>query len=221
MNTLLRFIYLIPGFFLRQYNLAKDGSRDINNFFRFRNSVVGKDCCIDSLSILKPNTTILTGSVINNCTVESFTYVGKNCIIQNAKIGGYCSIANDVFIGLGKHPIDNFSTSPLFYRKKNPFNTEFLFENTDFKEFENIIIGNDVWIGARAIILDGVTIETGAIIAANSVVTKNVPAYAIVGGVPAKIIKYRFSEEKIARLLTSKWWLKDIDKIDLNVLNQG
>jgi acetyltransferase-like isoleucine patch superfamily enzyme len=169
---------------------------------------------------LKPNTTILTGSVINNCTVESFTYIGKDCIIQNAKIGGFSSIANDVFIGLGKHPIDNFSTSPLFYRKQNPFNIGFLFENIDFKEYENITIGNDVWIGARAIILDGVIIETGAIIAANSVVTKNVPAYAIVGGSPAKIIKYRFSAEKIAKLLKSEWWLKNIDKIDLKVLNQ-
>lgn len=76
----------------------------------------------------------------------------------------------------------------------------------DLKEHNEVKIGNDVWIGTRAMILDGITIGDGAVIGAGAVVTKNVPPYAIVGGVPAKIIKYRFSQDKINELLASQWW---------------
>lgn len=79
-----------------------------------------------------------------------------------------------------------------------------------FEEFEKIGIGNDVWIGANVIILDGIEIGDGAVVAAGSVITKSVPPYAIVGGVPAKIIRYRFEKDKIEKLLILKWWDMDL-----------
>jgi acetyltransferase-like isoleucine patch superfamily enzyme len=139
--------------------------------------------------------------------------LGKNCLIQNASIGKFCSIANDVCIGLGKHPLDYFSTSPLFYRKQNTFKINLIEKDFQFEEYLPVSIGNDVWIGSRSLILDGVSIGNGSVIAANSVVTKDVAPYSVIGGVPAKHIKYRFSENQIDELNNGKWWDMDLNKI--------
>ena len=88
--------------------------------------------------------------------------------------------------------------------------------NSYFDEFAPIKIGNDVWVGARAIILDGVTIGDGAIVGAGAVVAKDVPAYAVVGGVPAKVLRYRFEQAEIDLLEQLKWWNKDIDWLRKN-----
>lgn len=82
-----------------------------------------------------------------------------------------------------------------------------------FEEYEIVTIGHDVWIGMRAIVLDGITVGNGAVIAANSVVTKDVPPYAIVAGIPARIIKYRFDGDKIDKLEDSKWWELNLKEI--------
>lgn len=111
-------------------------------------------------------------------------------------------------IGAGNHPIDLITCHPIIYQSNNDiFGKEGIIGilypsqimNEDEKELyrRTIIIGNDVWVASNTIILPGVTIGNGAIIAAGAVVTKDVPAYAIVGGVPAKVIKYRFNEEEI------------------------
>jgi acetyltransferase-like isoleucine patch superfamily enzyme len=101
----------------------------------------------------------------------------------------------------------------LFYRVSNTFNIKLVEKDYDFPEYQRIEIGNDVWIGARAVILDGVRIGSGAIIASNAVVTKDVPPYAIVGGVPAQIISYRFSPEEIAKLLKLQWWSWPLEEV--------
>jgi chloramphenicol O-acetyltransferase type B len=222
MNKLKR-IFLLPfGFFKKALEIANEGARDIENKIRFKNNIIDKGCCIDDKSILHPNVHLLENSIINNSEINSYTYLGKNCLVQSASIGKFCSIANDVCIGLGKHPINNFSTATLFYRKINTLNINLIDKEPDFAEHENIFIGHDVWIGLGAIILDGVTIGHGAVIASNAVVSKDVPPYAIVGGVPAKIIKYRFEEKKIKYLLHSKWWNMDLVEIkeNMNFLNQ-
>ena len=124
---------------------------------------------------------------------------------MNAEIGNYSVIAKDCAIGLGVHPTCFLTCHSIFY-KNTPwgFHPEWV---KPIKEVARIThIGNDVWVGARSIIMDGVTIGDGAIVAAGSVVAKDVPPYAIVGGAPAEIIKYRFPQEIIDRLLEIKWW---------------
>lgn len=147
-----------------------------------------------------------------NCTIGSHTYVQKGTGIFNATIGRFCSIAANVSIGPGKHKMDGVSLHPAFYMKNTPLARTFASEDV-FKPFEETKVGNDVWIGERAIILDGVNIGDGAIIAAGSVVTKDIPAYAIAGGTPAKIIRMRFPEETIRVIQDSRWWLKCDDEL--------
>ena len=198
---------LLPfGLIKKLVEVANDGARDIQNKVRFKNAIVDKGCSFDSKAKLHSNVRVMENCVINNSEINSYTYLGKNCLVQNSSIGKFCSIANDVLIGLGNHPLDLFSTSPLFYRIHNPLKLELVKDNFDVVEYKPIEIGNDVWIGTRSIIMDGVIIGHGAVIAANSVVTKNIPSYAVVGGVPAKVIKYRFDTEKIEELTSSKWW---------------
>lgn len=133
-----------------------------------------------------------------SCRVGSYTYIGWRTGITKCDIGRYCSIANNVSIGQGEHQLDRISTSSTFYL--DPWAT--------LTEGE-CVIESDVWIGVDAVILRGTKIGFGAVVAANAVVTKDVPAFAIVGGVPARVIRYRFSEEKQQKILASRWWEKD------------
>ncbi len=151
-----------------------------------------------------------------NVDMDDFTYVANNTSISRTSIGKYTSIGDNCKIGLGKHPSSIYvSTHPIFYSTLN-FSKISFSNKKYFNEFDKIMVGNDVWIGTGVIILDGVHVHDGAIIAAGSVVTKDVPPYAIVGGVPAKLIKYRFNQEEINRLLKLKWWDMDIQYLKDN-----
>lgn len=151
-------------------------------------------------------------SIISSSKIDSYSYVSYFCKINNTTIGKFCSIGQNVKMGLGKHPTNYLSTSPLFYSDKNPLNLKICIDQK-FVEFEPIIIGNDVWIGTNVTVLDGVNIGDGAIIGANSLVAKDVPPYSIMGGVPAKEIKKRFDFEIIDKLLNLKWWNYSIETI--------
>lgn len=212
-NKIIRLILLPLGFLFKFYEILRNGARDVNNKIRFRYSIIDTGCCIDASAKIASNCHILNNTFFLNSSIASFSYIGRNSIVQNTKIGLYCSIADGVYIGLGSHPYSYFSTSPLFYKVNNTFKRKLISRDLEFEEYKSIDIGNDVWIGARSIVLDGVKISTGAIIAAGAVVTKDVPAYAIVAGVPASIIKYRFSHEKISEILESEWWLLPVDEI--------
>ena len=144
--------------------------------------------------------------------------LSKQDFPRKLQIGNYCSIAEKVTLFVGKHaihPIETISTYPLgmlFREFKKQENKSYKNKPIDLSchnlkdENLDIVIGNDVWIGYDSIIMPGVTIGNGAVIAAGSVVTKDVDSYAIVGGVPAKLIRYRFNIQMIERLNTIKWW---------------
>lgn len=144
-------------------------------------------------------------SHINDSSLGRYTYVA-GASVGNAIIGSFCSIGHDAIVGgLGRHPSKWLSTHPAFYSTKRQ--VEFCFSDRDwFDELSTVVIGSDVWIGARAIILDGVEIGHGAIIGAGAVVTKKVEPYSIVGGVPARVIRERYSPSHIRSLLDLRWW---------------
>lgn len=146
--------------------------------------------------------------------------IRPNTLPRGTRIGAYCSIAAGLCISRRNHPFERISTHPLFYSAA--------FGLVHKEEEKNLIpsvesnpltIGHDVWIGTNVIITVGCSsIGNGSIIAAGSVVTKDIPPYAIVGGIPAKVIKQRFTNEIIEELEASKWWERDpssfIDQLD-------
>ena len=141
-----------------------------------------------------------------NMELGSYSYISKNATINNAKIGKFCSVGQGVIIGPGQHPSNKFvSTHPIFYSSKKKANIV-ISEYTYFEESKHVDIGNDVWIGANSIINDGIKIGNGSIIAGGAFVNKDVEPYSIVGGIPAKHIKYRFEPQEIEFLLKSEWW---------------
>ena len=172
------------------------------------------------------------------------SYVGPYSKIS-ARIGRFTSIASYVTTIVGRHAYQTpfASTCPMFFslnpnhsQSGSTFATEQMFEELKFAVPEkklDVEIGNDVWIGERAMLIGGVHIADGAVVLAGAVVTKDVPPYAIVGGVPAKIIRYRYDEETIKFLLTTQWWnnteewfkenwrlLTDIDKLKVYYNNK-
>ena len=156
--------------------------------------------------------------------VEDYSYISRNSYVKNTDIGKFCSIGPNFCCGLGIHPTNGISTSPMFYStlKQNGFS---LTEVDKVVESKQIIIENDVFIGANVTVIDGVKIGNGAIIGAGAVVTKDIPPYAIAVGVPAKVVKYRFEYDQIEQLQEIEWWdfdqtrLREIEGLffDLNI----
>lgn len=131
--------------------------------------------------------------------------VGTLSAIYDCEIGNFCSIARECYIGGASHPLDRVSTSGCFYLSYNYtgicYNDDTAY---DWRTFTKV--GNDVWIGFRAVVLAGVTIGDGAVIGAGSIVTKDVGPYEIWAGNPARLIRKRFDDNTIKMLLDSKWW---------------
>lgn len=166
--------------------------------------------------------TISNSALVSNVKLGFLSNINNNCEIINTEIGKFCSMGPRVCTIIGRHPTSKIvSINPVFYslRMQNGFTYA---DNQLFEEFKyvdkkgniSVKIGNDVWIGADVKILEGVTIGDGAIIATGAVVTKDVSPYSIVGGVPAKVISYRFTENQISRLQEIKWWNWSLEKIE-------
>lgn len=180
---------------------------------------LGKDIHLEGSSIIS------AGTSLNRVSVGFGSYFSTECKFENTSIGRYVSIGPNVkTLTAGSHPTRNFvSTYPAFYRTQHIIGISYCsrdkFEEHRYANEETkraILIENDVWIGAGAVIFEGVTIHNGAIIGAGALVTKDVPAYAIVGGVPAKVIRQRFLNEDIQFLQKLKWWDKGEDWIKEN-----
>lgn len=133
-----------------------------------------------------------------------YSYVGSKTRITDADIGNFCSIGGGCGIGGGIHPTDKVSTSPAFLKGRNILKKNFA--EIPYEPSKKVEIGNDVWIGEGVCIVSGVKIGDGAIIGAHAVVTKDVDPYTVVAGVPARMIRKRFDEESIGKLLEMKWW---------------
>lgn len=140
------------------------------------------------------------------------SYIGSKSNICG-KIGRFTSIARYVDWNPGIHPYEApyVTTCPLFYSLRKQHGMTFAKEQCFDELRNNLIIGNDCWIGQHVFMVGGITIGDGAVVLAGAVVTKNVPPYAIVGGVPAKVIRYRYDEETIQWLLKIQWWNNSIE----------
>jgi acetyltransferase-like isoleucine patch superfamily enzyme len=133
-----------------------------------------------------------------------YSYCGSQCTILNTAIGAFTSIADSVMIGGVKHNFNLVGTSKIFQRGRNPFGVTM--GNFPAHPMGETTIGHDVFVGKSAFISAGVNVGTGAIVGAGAIVTKDVPPYAIVAGVPARVLGYRFPEDIRERLLSSHWW---------------
>ena len=180
--------------------------KSIYTKFKFPTAkVTGANISLDS--VLGEYVKVLEGTTLGSCRIDSYSYIGINCDFARTKMGSFCSVGPEVICGVGTHPSHHVSTYPGFYSKHASGSYFFGFEHEYAQsDKKGVEIGSDVWIGARAIIMGGISIGHGSIIGAGAVVTKDVPPYAIVGGVPAKLIRYRFEPNIIEQLLSSAWW---------------
>lgn len=187
-----------------------DVSAQIYKDARVKNSQVGKRCSVGDhtkmdFSKIDEYVRIDRFNHIYYTNIGRRSYTGQNTVIMHTNIGAFCSIAWGVTIGPANHSYDRISTHSFLYNNVDGIRPEN--EEAAYDRFsEKCELGNDVWIGAGAIILRNVVIGDGAIVASGAVVTKDIPPYAIVAGVPAKVIKYRFSDEIIQKLIEMQWW---------------
>ncbi|MCZ4058376.1 DapH/DapD/GlmU-related protein [Pantoea sp. LMR881] len=178
----------------------------IDHSVRMRETDIGQQC------------EVLAHSYLEYSTLGDFSYVGEHCCIADAQIGRFTAIANQVRIGAPNHPMDRasqhrFTYCPEYYDASAERDRKFFAARREAK----VIIGNDVWIGHGVIVLPGVTIGDGAVLAAGAVVTKSVAPYSIVGGVPAKSLRVRFTPAIAATLQRIAWWEWPLEKLMANL----
>lgn len=167
-------------------------------------------------SLIQKKSWVGSSTHLVDVNMGKWSYIGNQCTVINANIGKFCSIADNCIIGAPSHPIDWVSTSPVFHNGKNVMRKNF--SNHKYENSQETIIGNDVWIGNNCLIKSGVTIENGSIIGMGSIVTKNIGAYEIWAGNPAKLIRKRFADDIIEKLLKSKWWENNDEVIEKNAV---
>jgi chloramphenicol O-acetyltransferase type B len=192
--------------------LSLDFSSKLRSNLSFGDNVsIGKNTLVSD-AILGDNVTVHHDCCLIDVSIGDFSYVSTGCWLNFTQIGKFCSLGAQVMSGCGEHPLNFISTNPVFFSTFTQSGVTFA-QKDHFEEKKCINIGHDVWIGARTFIKDGIKIGNGAVVAAGAVVVKDVPDYAIVGGVPAKIIRYRFSAEIIEQLLKIEWWNWSIERL--------
>lgn len=154
---------------------------------------------------------VCSGTQMTDSTLGRYSYIGHDGFVLCADIGPFCSIADNCRIGGAEHALEYVSTSPVFHKGKNILHCNFT--QAPQKHVPRITIGADVWIGANAVVLSGITIGHGAVVGAGSIVTHDIPPYEIWAGNPARKIKDRFDKDIKDSLLASEWWNWDDDRI--------
>jgi phosphonate metabolism protein (transferase hexapeptide repeat family) len=162
---------------------------------RLREATIGRRC------------EVLANTRVQYSSLGDYSYLGENCDVADAAIGKFTAIANQVRIGAPNHPMDRpsqhrFTYCPEYYEASATRDHNFFADRRDAR----VTIGNDCWIGHGAIILPGVTVGDGAVIAAGAVVSRSVAPYSVVGGVPARPIRQRFSDAIAESLRRIAWW---------------
>ena len=189
----------------------------VKGFFKcLMNPRISKLSFISSDNIIDSRAVIYRLVKMKDSSIGRYSYVAHNTDIESAEIGQFCSIADNCRIGMSSHTLNKISTSPLFTQRFNACRFKWCENDIDSDADKRTVLGNDVWIGTGATLVCGskaLNIGDGAVIAAGSVVTKDVPPYAVVAGCPAKILRYRFSDETIAEMEREKWWDKSEDWI--------
>lgn len=175
-------------------------------------TTIGDDCDIVNLQ-MKERTELGRRNIVRDSVLGRGSYTGTNTIIKNSDIGQFCCISWNVSIGGGMHDYHHISMYTDYWYHRNFGVT---MPELD-KEQQRTTIGNDVWIGAGAIINNGVTIENGCVIGAGAVVTKNIPAYSVVMCVPGTVVKKRFHDDIIELLQKMEWWNWTEEKIKENI----
>lgn len=168
-------------------------------------------------SQIHPTSSIHSGTLLLRSSIARNSFCGYDCSMIDTNVGPFTSIGSRVTIGGATHPMHFVSTSPVFLSHRDSVRTKLA--HHDYLPVISTSIGADVWIGDGAYIKAGVSIGHGAVIGMAAVVTRDVPPYAIVGGNPARLIKYRFQDALCARLLESRWWdLSDAQLAELGHL---
>lgn len=192
----------------RYLGIGRSGAGKVGSRVRFHASVV-----------LAPYATVLAGAEV--VSMGSFSY-SWSALRRGMRVGAYCSVAADVTVMGVSHPMERFTTSSVTYDRRLPIFADAVADSGSVfdqapnpKKKNSPTIGNDVWIGAGVLIGGDVHVGDGAVVAARSVVTKDVPPYHVVGGVPARTIRPRFDESTTERLLTSRWFDYDVTTLSL------
>lgn len=172
---------------------------------------------VDNLSSIDRKAKIYRSVKLIKSSVGAYSYITKGTVLVCADVGRFCSISSNCQIGVANHTVDYISTSPLFTEKFNATGTSWVDKDYVDPYQLRVRIGNDVWIGTRVLVMGGISIGDGAVVAAGAVVTKDVPPYAIVGGVPAKVIRYRFPVSTIDKLIKSCWWNAEESTLKKNI----
>lgn len=177
----------------------------------------------DKKSIYEGDNYIGTNNYVQNCMLGRGSIIARDTTVQNAKMGRFSGFGPETKLIVSKHPSRDYVSTHQSFFSMHPVTEKTYVSKQMFKEESEsdadgyqIIVGNDVWIGQGATLMGGITIGDGAIVAAGAVVVKDVEPYSIVGGVPAKILRYRFDREDIEWLLSYRWWDKDEDWLKEN-----
>lgn len=195
---------IIPDRLLWMFSRRLKILREVTGFHASLFSYADAHCTFSSFGAVHK------GSSLFSVRLGVASYVA-GARINHATIGNFCSIGPGACIGLGRHPTNWLSTHPAFYSRNGE--CKLSLGHAPFEQYRTTVIGNDVWIGANAIVMDGLRIGDGAIVAAGAVVTHDVPPFAVVAGVPAKTIKQRFDAATGDALLQWQWWHLPIETL--------